>query len=54
MKIENFRKSQVIEVIETVVLEGEGTEAYPYQEITYYSRPDGQLLAKTTRIPSKP
>ena len=43
---DNFRKSKLIQVIETRTLEGQGTEKDMYRIVIYYNDPkDGRLLA---------
>lgn len=45
-----FRGSQVMEVVRTVICEGDGTEENVAREVTYYSDVDGNLLAKVDPI----
>jgi len=46
MSSENFRKAKFIQVIETRVLEGNGTEEDMYRVVIYYNDPkSGNLLA---------
>ena len=50
MKASNFQKTKsarVVQVIETVSLAGDGTDAHPIYEIHQYWRLDGKLLAKS-------
>ena len=49
MKASNLQKTKsarVIQVIETVSLAGDGTDAHPIYEIHQYWSLDGKLLAK--------
>ena len=48
-KKSHFRETKiarVIQVIETVTLAGDGTNAHPMYEVHQYWNPDGKLLAK--------
>ena len=50
MKAEDFQKTKsgrVIQVIETVSLAGDGTDAHPIYESHQYWSLDGKLLAKS-------
>ena len=50
MKASNLQKTKsarVIQVIETVSLAGDGTDAHPIYEIHQYWSLDGKLLAKS-------
>ena len=50
MKAADFQKTKsarVIQVIETVSLAGDGTDAHPIYEIHQYWSLDGKLLAKS-------
>ena len=47
MDFGNFRGARLIQVLETHVLEGNGTKSDLYRVVIYYSDPEnGKLLAK--------
>ena len=45
-KIPNFRSVRTVEVIQTVTLEGSGTEEDTYRQVTWYHERNGGFLAK--------
>jgi hypothetical protein len=45
-KLLNIRNAELITVVMTVSLEGEGIADNPYREVTCYWSQDGELLAK--------
>lgn len=48
-----FKSSRVIQVVETIVCEGKGTEENIYRQVFYYSDLDGKLLAVKDTCPDK-
>lgn len=43
---QKFHGSELIEVVKTTVIEGEGVAGDPFREVIYYSDLDGDELAK--------
>ncbi len=48
---QRFHGSELIEVIKTTVVEGEGVIGDPAREVIYYFTPDGEELAKHDSFP---
>lgn len=44
------KSARVIQVIETVTLAGDGTDANPVYEVYQYWTPDGRLLARSDSL----
>jgi len=51
---QNFREIKEIKVFEITVLEGDGTEEYPFTEVHYYITKEGEELTRKPDIEYPP